>query len=444
MSIHSKGTTDGRHDAVVHVGIPSPAYTGKDWVRTNVYFHGFAAMPEVRGEFVCSRNFFCLGYEWGLKLFPRGDASVDDEDDNMISPISVFLQLKSSSTVKVEFGIVVKDFTSKTAGIIDAAGTAAVFSYGETWGYRKLMQRANVLASLVKGALVFEIRMKPVTNAPPVFIPTNPSTYKIIQDLFNEEEDADVAFLIGTTKKFYAHKLILNKAAPQLAELCMSDESQSPVHIEIPGISPFTFENLLLYIYGRPIPGFGKKPSSTKEIIEAADKYGVTNLKLEAEAYYVASLQITAENVLEQLHFADSMNCSLLKETVMDFIVANSFELLSMKALKGAPTDLLSDALAAMARKGGTDKAGSMFINELRRKCYDKGLDFDGSREMLTSALAGEDGNEAGVEAGQDGATDEEDDDDGDDDSEEDDDDSEEDDGEEVDEGADDQDEENE
>lgn len=185
----------------------------------------------------------------------------------------------------------------------------------------------------------------------------------------------------------------------------MLDGSQSPVHIEIFNMVPGTFKDMLLYIYGHPIPDFGDEIPHTKEIIEAANKYGVTNLKLEAEAYYVALLTMTTENVMEHLLFTDSLNCALLKEAVMDFILANSFELLTTKALKDAPSGLFNDALAAMARKGGTEKASPMFISELRRKCYEKGLDSDGSREVLTSALAGEEGDDdPDAEAEKDGA----------------------------------------
>ena len=55
------------------------------------------------------------------------------------------------------------------------------------------------------------------------------------------------------------------------------------------------------------------------EIIDAADKYGVTTLKLEAESCYVATTTISTNNVLELLLYADSKNCALLKEAARDF-----------------------------------------------------------------------------------------------------------------------------
>ena len=122
----------------------------------------------------------------------------------------------------------------------------------------------------------------------------------------------------------------------------------------------------------------------------------MTNLKLEAEARYVSSSSITMENIMEHLVFADSKNCALLKETVMDFVVKNKAEILKKKTLANATEGLTNDILAAMMR--GERKSGdrandnaveysSMCISELRSNAHAKGLDVDGSREMLIAAL---------------------------------------------------------
>ena len=64
-------------------------------------------------------------------------------------------------------------------------------------------------------------------------------------------------------------------------------------------------------------------PANAKEIVDAADKYEVVGLKLEAEASLVAPTTFTMENVMDNLLYADSNNCALLKEAVMDFLVKN-------------------------------------------------------------------------------------------------------------------------
>jgi len=38
-----------------------------------------------------------------------------------------------------------------------------------------------------------------------------------------------------------------------------------------------------------------------KDIIDAADKYGVSSLKLKAEAFFVHTTKITVENMMEHL-----------------------------------------------------------------------------------------------------------------------------------------------
>ena len=98
--------------------------------------------------------------------------------------------------------------------------------------------------------------------------------------------------------------------------------------------------------------------------------------------------------------YADSMNCALLKEAAMDFIIENSAEVMDKITVNDLLTPtLIRDVLAAVSRRekklggrdgdGGDSKFNSMRICELRRESYEKGLNVDGSREMLIAALKG-------------------------------------------------------
>ena len=60
------------------------------------------------------------------------------------------------------------------------------------------------------------------------------------------------------------------------------------------------------------------------DIINAADKYSIVNLKLTAEVAHVESTKITIENSIDNLLYADSRNCAFLKEVVMDYLAENS------------------------------------------------------------------------------------------------------------------------
>ena len=141
--------------------------------------------------------------------------------------------------------------------------------------------------------------------------------------------------------------------------------------------------------------------SHAKEIIDAADKYGVVNLKLEAEVCLVVGTTFTIENVMEHLLYAESKNCALLKEATMDYIVKNKAEAIEKlsSSFANAPGALITDVLAAVSRGervvGGSGRDGgdneshfnAMRISELRKRAHEKGLYVDGSREMLIAAL---------------------------------------------------------
>jgi len=135
--------------------------------------------------------------------------------------------------------------------------------------------------------------------------------------------------------------------------------------------------------------------TNAKDIISAANKYGVPNLKLAAEACLVKSAKISIENMMDLLLDADAMNCALLKEAVMDFIIQNKADVISKVSFKDVPGEIVTDVLVAVTRgeKSGTDGACdkdqlcTMGITDLRRKVHEKGLEIDGSREALIAAL---------------------------------------------------------
>lgn len=392
MSPNSKGTALGRHTSAVHVGAPSSDQLCGS-VKTKVYFHAFADLPAVNGEYIESPLFYCLGYEWSLWLYPNGDEKED------VDKVCIFLGLCSSGSVEVEFDFSIKD---KTMGL-----TIHKFEGGGDGFGSVFIKRETALSSyLTEGTLVVEVRIKPSLASSP-FIPDHPLTNDTFKNLwFMDKEYADVVFEVATTEasdtgsckssteEFFAHRNVLRKAAPQLSDMIVSNEK--PAHVEISNMSPRTFRAILLSIYGLEIPELGKDLPHTKEIIEAADRFGLVYLKLEAEAIYVSSLTLTLENVMNNLAFADSKNCSVLKEAVIDFIINEKVNVIEKKVINDAPESLCNDILAALARKeksssaaekGIANEFSAMCISELRRAAHTKGLDIDGSREALISAL---------------------------------------------------------
>ena len=147
----------------------------------------------------------------------------------------------------------------------------------------------------------------------------------------------------------------------------------------------------------RNIPTAAAVRPRRRVIVNAANRFGLTTLKLGAEACLVYYVTFKLDNVMELLIYADSMSCALLKEAAMDYVLENKAEVLEKISFDDAPGNLMRDLLAAVVRgereEGEADGDNSkhqfttMGISELRQKAHDKGLEVDGSREMLLAAL---------------------------------------------------------
>ena len=80
----------------------------------------------------------------------------------------------------------------------------------------------------------------------------------------------------------------------------------------------------------------------------------------------------------------------------MDYIVENKADIMDDVSFVDAPGTLINDMLVAFIRSekedgdvGGSDenKFASMRVSELRKKAHENGLNVDGSRETLITAI---------------------------------------------------------
>ena len=274
-------------------------------------------------------------------------------------------------------------------------------------GYDDFAKRSKIMKSLVNGTLVIEVRMRLVdTNKSiPPFIPQNPINKNVLE-LLDDEESADVVIEVGgqqdtgdnkrakiSTTTFHAHRAILKNCAPALYDMCVSSDGGDDVtSVPITNVTPEIFRHMLHYIYGGKISEEDLKESS-KEIIDACDKYGVVHLKLEAEACYVNSTTISVDNMMDNLLYADSKNCALLKEAVIDFVVENGQDIIGKVSFDDVPGSMITDILTATTREkkksanSGEGDLSTMRVSELRKKLDEKGLDVDGSREAMIARL---------------------------------------------------------
>mmetsp|Transcript_924 Transcript_924/g.1601 ORF Transcript_924/g.1601 Transcript_924/m.1601 type:complete len:381 (+) Transcript_924:291-1433(+) len=355
---------------------------------------GFESLPATatRGTPVLSPEFTCFGHQWRLRVYPGGIGFDRDRT------VGVGLDHLSDDRINIEFIFSVKGeagvtatrrFTFEFSSVQEIHASCTTVRFGHS----------EVANSLVEGELVIEVRMKLIKPTTPSsslpFIPTNPFS-KLMLNKFMDKKSADVVFKVGGEQVnappviFHAHRLILEDYAPMLARLSGSGQDLSPILIT--DVKPNVFHHMLYYAYGGKV-AYEDLKANAKDILTAADKYEVVSLKLEAEAILVASTTITINNVMELILYANDKNSALLKEAVIDFIVENGVEVIEKLSFEHFPGHLVKDVLIAVNRGKGKDEAGggngfrTMRVSDLRKQLYEKGLNFDGSRETMIAML---------------------------------------------------------
>ncbi|KAL7534494.1 hypothetical protein ACHAWF_004851 [Thalassiosira exigua] len=314
--------------------------------------------------------------------------------------VAVCLCNKSSKSIEIEFTIRIK-LRLCDREFVTLWNVEVFIPDEKNNGDDDFAERSKVMRALEHGTLTVDIQMRPGKSTDTPYVPNNPIGKNIL-NIFMDGDSADVMFEVVAgndpcaPKKaklspvdFPAHRLILQQCAPALADM-----SGKGGKVQITGIKPDIFRHVLYYAYGGKVADEDMN-SNAKDIIDAADKYGVAGLKLEAEASYVKSTEIRLENMMDNLLYADGKNCALLKEAVIDFLVEHGEEVLEKVSLKDFPGHMVADVLTAMTRnkeKGGTAgdggvKLSTMRVSELRKKLDEKGLDVDGSRESMINSL---------------------------------------------------------
>jgi hypothetical protein len=397
-----------RIEGKVFVGGPPPpssSPSGEEWTSFQFHIHKFATLRTTKYHYIASPEFTCNAHQWWLVVYPGGES--DETEGN----VSAFLCHLSEGSITTSFEIKILDKFGNVA-------EAATFEKEEfsnviyELGCSDFISRSDILNASQhildsNGTLtvVVSIEVEPTT----VFVPKNP-LFDMVKKMFNDETTADVCYEVvnncspdeteGQEEKaksstlFHAHTFILKICAPMLAALCGSNDSDGEmVAASITDVKPDIFRHVLWYVYGGEIPEEELK-THAKDIIDAADKYSIVNLKLEAEAVYVESTKITLDNAIDNLLYADTKNCALLKEAVMNFLAENYYEAAEKIPFADFPAHVVKDLLVAFGRSSkkeangaSVDELTTLCVSALRRKLHKMGLEVDGSREAMIASI---------------------------------------------------------
>ena len=381
----------------------------------------FDDIKSTQGPIAISPAFKCLGYKWNVEIL-----TCDDEVLNSLCGAGIvrfYLRRKDISSIatpKIIWSI---------APIEDSHEHGYASSMGHTDYSGKFITNEQRQCRQIfrppmnnDGSLTVEVRMRlandegrgDTTAAEKLIIPENPLAKNILSK-FMDEESADIVFEViegertttnyiqqyckrsKTTIRIHAHRFVLQQFSSTLDELC-KPRDYGMTTISITDVDPNIFKRMLFYMYGGMLSNDDMKQHA-KSIIDVADKYGIVGLKLEAEAAYVTSETITIVNVIDHLLYADSKNLALLKEAVMDYLVKNGKEAMTKLSFDNVPGSAMKDLLAAMTRGKKSEEGdataksniandyNTMRVNTLRKLLHERGLDVDGSREMMIARL---------------------------------------------------------
>ena len=389
-------------DADVSVGYPlsSSSRRGEEWKSFQFNFHDFAKLRTTKDHYVTSPKFTCNGHLWQLKIYPGGS----NDSNAAEGKVSVYLTHLTEKAITTRYDLMIVDKFGKAKKTVTSKKQVFTANYG--WGFPDFFSRSDILdesKNIMDDngtlAVVVSIEEEPTT----AFVPKNPFL-KLMQEMLYDETSADVCFEVSAEDEgapfqssvpVYAHRVILEKCAPMLAAICGSNnDSGGVVTASVNDIEPEIFEHLLFYVYGGRISEFDLKLDA-KDIIAAADKYSIVNLKLEAEAAYVESTDISLDNAMDNLLYADSMNLALLKEAVMNFLAENEFEAAAHIDFTNFPANVVKDLLIAFGKSkkkeagngSKVDELATLSVSALRRKLDWMGLDVDGSREAMIESI---------------------------------------------------------
>ena len=406
-----RGNTKGRmgdqtNGKEVHIGHQPGGFVSWDTIR--VYYHDYARTElalrtgeeeqEVDVEGKVSPEFTFGGSTWELIIGHDGDVETDP------GYVSLHLIHVSDESIDIDVFFSVRSPNGKEIAHIDARRHTFP-RFGSMLSVNNFAKRSTLMKSLYHGTLVVQVWMKlSGETAPPQdeFIPSNPIRKNILAK-FGDEESSDVIFEVGGSdtfqrstenKKakhsttFHAHYPVLQCNAPVLADMCKSGRVKA-TSVLIQDVSPRIFRQLLYYVYGGDVERDIKRDA--KDIIDVANKYGVVALKLKAEVYYARSTIFTAENVIDNLLYAEAKNCALLKEAALDFLVQNAADVAGEICFDDVPSYIMNDLLAAKVRAENRNYGAFDYnlksVGDLRMMLHDRGMDIDGSRETMIARL---------------------------------------------------------
>ena len=270
-------------------------------------FEDFASLSSETGASVYSEvQTDCNGHKWNIKLYPGGKSTTES------GWIGLFLHTKNKEALDTKFTLSLKDKERETVKERELEFTFKCNCNDAGYGNHKFMKRPVILDAekniLKDGALYIDVTIQVKDKADGLYDSKESERHqeKMLK-LLVDKKNTDVKITVGG-EIFCLHSLILENNAPLLAAYCKQKKGTNN------DINSDVFLMILEYVYSGFRPYDNDITAFGKELIDAANRFELVELKLAIEKVLVCERIINKANVADYILFADAQSCPLLKE----------------------------------------------------------------------------------------------------------------------------------
>lgn len=316
---------------------------------------------------IISQAIPCHGYNWMISFYPHGDGDAQDTGH-----FSAFLYCQEARE-----GVLVQDcvhtlFSIRTTSV-KKFHNIRFSSDCHNWGNYKFCLREHLLQNDLTedGKLTIKVDLQIIRDQSPVWKPQKQIQSKLAR--LAESGTGDIEFLVrGTTVR--AHQFLVSIHCPTLLEFDGVVDADANL-----------FKQLMVFMYKEEISDEFDWKRNGVGLLELADRFGYTDLKLYAEAMMVDKC-LEISNVAELLLLAEGHSCALLKEAALDLFTSDPAKSMTTDGWTQLQESgaLVSELLRHPHQRS---TAGYETVGELRYQLDSMGENVDGSKEMLVERL---------------------------------------------------------
>ncbi|KAJ8680752.1 hypothetical protein QAD02_016539 [Eretmocerus hayati] len=273
--------------------------------------NNFSELPIKVGVPVFSTPFQIGHCEFKIRVYPGGNTETERDW------ISIFLELLKPSAVRIQYVLSILDLDgSKRLSRMTNSRALPEFIVGtEKYanGFRKFISYSEVVNSILKSTndqLIILCEIFDLKEPESLYALQRITNYG---KYLNDEQYSDVKIMVKS-KTIHAHKIVLVTGSEVLAAMFEQDPRENRENvIKIKDVKFEVMFELIRFIYTGQVFNIEK---IVKELLIAADKYQVCELKTKCSKYL--SRLLSNYNVLELLTFADHYNVDDLKTKSID------------------------------------------------------------------------------------------------------------------------------